>query len=423
MLTRILIVLVLVTTLTCVVSGCTQRSRCCCAYGVPAPVELETGPREGNIKVDTSLLAQGEREPLLIERLPIVGYRKLTAPECQCLAATNAPLSGVLEIEAQLACCDDGGLRKESDHAKGFRSTLARIRSIEVRNRASGEALETFYQLVEAEGKRDLLKLSVDEVESAIEEHKKLRDSGINVPIPRGSYQRQRTDLFVRRTKLIQTIDNLNGKLRFLLHLDERDTTPILPVTELTPRFEQIDVDLEIADGLASRPDLAALRLMRRGLNSDTMPIVQNAMQGVDPSFAALGPTTAIRLKLLARKQFAGEIGCRRGQLEQIYDERQRLAIEEIRQAAHAVEAAIQTVSLHTKKAASLREWREDLKELRKTGEVSPFEITNASLEILKAEGDLLQATSRWKISLAQLKEAKGELAAECNFTLPSNCR
>ncbi len=393
-------------------AGCRGDSCCQCPVAVTGPVDIEPRAPRGSLQVDASDLRPVDE----VESDRPAEYRHLTPDECQCLAAHSAPLASVMELERS-----SGSRHKSSgDAAQSFTRRLTRIRTVNERNRAAAEALKVYYQLAEAEGKRDLLAQSLAKIDDSIRQEGELRKQGIAAP-SRGALATERLGMLSARTKLDASISQLNGKLRVILHLDEHDLTPIWPKADLTMGDDGIDVDEAISEGLALRPDLAALRLMRDSVNADTLPVIQQSMQMMGATLSVGGKLKTHLLKPSARQAIQDEIHLRRRQLFQLYSDAERAATEEIRQAAIAVDTARRLVALSAEKANQLKSRNEDLKRLREAGEATPQEIARGSLDILTADADLLHDVIQWKLALAKLHEAQGQLAADCGYVAP--CR
>jgi outer membrane protein TolC len=345
------------------------------------------------------------------------GFRHLSESECQCLAADNAWLANLTELES---CCDDAA---DPCGPEALKRAILRCRIVDHRNRAAGEALEAYYRLAEAAAKKDLLQASGAEFEQANRHLRLLKERGMRIDLDDRQFDRRLLDLQADRAQLRLAIEQLNGRLRVLLNIDAYDVTPFWPEAELVCRPTSLNLEEEIATGLSMRPDLAGLRIMRRHLNRDTLDAARSMMQQADLS---LGGSPEKLCFLAWRKKEARlecELQMRYIQLVQLQEIRTKAAIEEIRQAVYAVEAQEQAVAAATEKAASLRERKVHLKQKMQANGVTYFDVVAAEQEVLQAEGILLQYVAEWKVALAKLRQAQGLLAFECGYSLPCAAR
>ena len=421
---RFVIIALIGTFVSVLATGCRNtQSHCHCAYQVPNPIDLERQSSREPIVVNASAVTSyHDLNRSIPGAPPSLEYRRLTAVDCQCLAAENSPLGVLLMMENQFIGRQAQQDRKSSKKATNIHRRVLNLRAIDERNRASGEALKAFYQLVEAEGQRDLLDRSIGELNNSIDNVKKIKDSGLELEVEQGDFERQRIDLVAKQVTADKTIQQLNGKLRFLLHLDAIDTTPIWPDVDLTPNTFAIDMEAAILEGLTTRPDLAALRLTRDTLDEETLPLARKSLRQIDMMFGIDSELPISLRKLFGRDDTAEEVNARRQQLSQVIYDRERAAVEEIRAAVFEVDASVRAIALSVQKINSLRSRRKDLQKMRGADLVTPFEISAVSLEILQAESMLLENVIKWKIALVKLRQTQGILPLECGFGMPGQC-
>jgi len=420
---RSVIIALIGTVLSVLATGCRNMPTCChCAYGVPGPIDLERQSIRDEMVVDASGVAPYSELRTLPGVPASAEYRRLTAVDCQCLAAENSPMAVLLLMENQFVGRQGHQNRKSSMRAANIHRRVLNLRSIDERNRTSGEALKTFYQLAEAEGKRDLVGRSIIEINKTIDNVSKIKDKGLEIDVDKGELERQRIDLVAKSVTVDMTIQQLNGKLRFLLHLDAVDTTPIWPDVDLTPNTFPIEMESAIIEGLTSRPDLAALRLTRDTLDEDTLPLARKSLRQIDMMFGMESQLPASLRRLIGRDDTTNEIRARRQQLSQVIYDRERAVVEEIRSAVLEIDAGVREIALAVEKINSLRSRREDLQKMRGANLVTPFDISSVNLDILHAESALLENVIKWKTALAKLRQTQGILPLECGFGLPGEC-
>jgi outer membrane protein TolC len=360
---------------------------------------------------------------------PVV-YRGLTGYQCQCLAAAASSLAKLHNTESEQAD-RDGFLHqlcgKKKDRAELQRAMSADL-ALEDQNRAAGTALELYYRLAEAEARADLLKASQDEVESALQQTRKIVEQNLRPRVELDTLLRQQLSLRSDEAQLQLSIDQANGELRQRLAVQvspgcER-IWPLGPF-ELNP--EPVDVDAAVSEGLALRPELVLLRRLLHDLDASTLPAARGVLQsinpllGADPRTQMSGPARLLSVfSLHSAKQ--KELAARRRQLEQYLHDREEAVAEEIRQAILTMAAHIRMGTLARERSQT---WEKKVKEVRERslqGLASFAEITATHVDWLKARGDVLHEVMAWNIARAKLKQAQGLLALECTSALGNSC-
>jgi outer membrane protein TolC len=342
----------------------------------------------------------------------------LLAEQCQCLAAANSSLGNLLAAESGGATAADMDRLGMAADASTRRNVLA-CRSVEERNRCAAAALRLFYLLAEAEANCDLLRQTIQETDHAIDYLRRLKERGLQVHMDDGPLQRQRLDLLDQWTQLEVSLRQMTAQLRALLGWDAGHQTPIWPAADLAVTAVPILAEAAVRDGLATRADLTAFRVLRAALDMDTLPAARSGISRLD---ALLGGSAGARRLLAARSGSLAdyaELQTRQTQLNQIVADRERSATEEILQAVRVVDLRLRQIALAQQKRDLWQRQLDRLREKRAADGVTAFDISTAQVELLRAESDLLHKVIAWRTAQVDLKEAQGLLAAECGYCLP----
>lgn len=354
-------------------------------------------------------VARGAVEPDLRglpEKLPPLpapaAYAALTAAEAQCYAVRAVPVAQLLDIKQ----------RAVPDHGKtaNLGSQLLLEAAAEARNKAAGEALEAFYQLVEAEGRLDLLTLSLNEVRDSLARAEELQAKGLRPAaepvVLRTGVAQLETDEGGVRVAIVQ----LNGKLRALLAICS--DAPIWPVAPLQVGPDAGCIDDAVETGLQHRPDIATLRLLSNNLSFHTLTLTQETLAAVNPG---LGPPSPMAQLLLAIVAPGRSLTTVRQQVATLRAESERQAAEEIRTRFRVVEQRLQIVSLMQQKVKLEEQHLAELEEKKAKGINVETDLGTQRLSVWKAKGDLLHEIVAWEIARVQLRQAQGLLHRGCD--------
>jgi hypothetical protein len=401
---------------------------CGCAGKNPCPsgcVPYYCGPEEppsevrltarGRLSTDVVGLHPPGRstEPVIVAPQQ---YRSLTDAEVQCLAAAHAPVANLLEMENNLSlradqnwCCGDG---RKSQLTRQVRS----YRILDERNKSAATALERFYQLVEAEYQRDAIDRSLQKADRALADLERLRQQGLPLPPDPTALVRQRLILADRLAQLELNLLQLQGDLR--RHLGTAADPPLWPTADLTIDWTAVNADAAVETGLAYRPDLAIVRLLRASLDRETLPIIRVALQHKD-STLGIPPGRQSPLCRMLKPHLEEELATRRGQLRRLYNEQAQAAELEIRSAAQSVESSLHQVAAAKETLESRQQRLRQMRELLELGKATSFEVLAAEVDELQADGELLHQIVALRIAQVKLKAAQGLLAIECGFSGP----
>jgi outer membrane protein TolC len=344
-------------------------------------------------------------------------YRALSAEECQCLAVRNAETANVLQEEHQ-------GQQHNADHLHAtstaerqrFYETVTGFAGEEVRNRRAGDALEAYYRLAEAEGRADLLRDALAELQAVIDRARDLQKRGVLGPEAAEAALRRWAESRGDQVELDVNIDQLNGQLKAMdgLASDVEPDYRIWPTDPLLVTGEDPDPKRSVAEGLARRPDLNLLRALAAGLDARTLPAATQALSTVSPLLG--GPAGGCKwLTDLAADILPcvknGAVETLRGQVDALLQARERQAAQEIATAARLVAARRVQARLASQRAELAGRKVKDLEERLSKGENVRTELTTARLDALKDRGDEVHAAANFMIACTRLKQAMGLLA------------
>jgi outer membrane protein TolC len=380
----------------------------------PAEALLGEAAERGTMNVDVSRVpSSADLDAAAVpEAAP---YVALSAEQAQCLAAANAPLANLGALDIPLASVLPSGRRANCD-AAAVKSDLLALRALDERNRAAGTALEMYYQLFEAEAGADALERSLAQLDEIIADVESLRAKGLKVPVDVNQLHIRRIELLDKQAEVRLALAKLNSGLRASLGVPAGDTRRFWPGDELTVDPQPIDVELAIAEGLATRPDLALVRMLAGTLSADTLPAVQSALQaaGMLSESGGMRRLWAPLARLFGSSRTSLELSTRAQQLQLLAVDSERAAAEEIRSAAHTVETRLRQTALAKETVESERLRLETLEKKRTLGEATPSEVLEARMSVIDAEHELVRTVTVWHIARAKLKQSQGLLAAEC---------
>jgi len=404
-------------------AGCAHHK--CCPQGsarqtqATAAETMTTLVERGQIAPDLTILSTPEALQQGRQAKPTpTKYRQLHAEQCQCLAAANCALANLLEEESKLGTSSAKGQRSASKPDAVMRRKMLAYRAVDERNHSAASALRTFYLLAEAESARDRLKESRGETKRMIEHLKSLKDQGLQVDLDDRLLERQRLDLLDQKRQSQLLVSQLNGQLRALVGLDADDETLIWPAADLTVTAGPVDEQAAVREGMAHRADIGMLRMMNDSLEVGTLPAARSELQQADPMLGS-SKRAGHLLGGANSSKHSAELQTRRTQLQQQLDDRTRTATEEIRQKARAVETRLQQIALAKQTRDVCADQLKRLEMKRDADGVTPFDISKARLELIRAESEQVHKVIAWKIAQVELKEAQGLLAAECGYNLP----
>jgi hypothetical protein len=337
-------------------------------------------------------------------------YHGLTEAECPCLAASASTLGNLLDQKAR-ASCQRNSLCPKAEKASEQARTVLHHAADEARNRSAGEAMESFYRLIEAEGRLPLVLLGLKELNESLKRAEELQAKGLRPPVEIVVIRKQLTDLRSDEVNVRIAILQLNARLKVLLGLTCGDYS-IWPLADLKVVPQEPDIDEAVCYGLHHRPDLALLEALAAGLDAGSSTLASQTLGGLNALLGEPPPSSCCACLLACLDCSKTESA--KQQVCTLLADRRRQATEEIRQAAGVVAYRVQLVILARQKVEEEQRRIRELEEKRAKGIDAEAELTTARLNLYKAQGELLREAMNWKIAGAQLRQAEGRLLEEC---------
>lgn len=398
------------------------------AVDVPPVFVAPLGAR-GDVAPDLTRLASFTDldEALKQERATRATYRKVSARDCQCLAVQGSSLGDLLDKKSN-ACveqCPQGHFRGKVSESTLVQQALLRDAALEARNRSAGTALALFFRLAESEGKLDVLKQSLGEIENALETGERMKAKGMQLGDDFEILRRRRVSALDGNIELELAIVRLNAELRYLLKLGpDDDSWRIWPDLDWQVVADPLDVTAAVALGLERRPELVLLRRLAASLDRENAPLVRGVL---GQAHALLGMScqantspSKILLSLLSSPQATDqevEALCRQVQTYRI--EREQDVAQEIRQDVMTVNARLRQIAVAREEVQG---WERRLDELKAKAErgMSTFpERTTIQLRRLEAQSVLIEKVVAWHTARVTLSQDQGLLIDGCG---PSAC-
>jgi outer membrane protein TolC len=366
-------------------AGCTS------AYpGAPCSNAILPTRGRGVVQPDLAALPPAPAVAQSLDRTNAL-YHELTEQECQCRAAQAG-------ISAQL-------LAMERKH--GSKQALLEAAASEARNREVADALETFFHLVEAEGRADLLARSLSEAAEVVAKAQEMKSKGLRPPPNLPELERQLSQVRGDSLTARLAIERLNSRLRTQLGLD--DDIPLWPVASLQVDPAVPPVAAAVQFGLENRPDLALLDTLSQG--GHTLAMAQQVLGAVNPFLNEQSPVP-FATSLLAC--VSGGKARVREQLQALREQRQRQAIEEIRLAVRSMALHLQLIEEMRQRTAGDQRRVQELEEKKGKGLGVEGDLSAARLQFYKSQGELLHEVTEWEIARVQLGRAQGLYKSGC---------
>ena len=341
--------------------------------------------------------------------------RMLTEQECKCLAASNASVPALLQMENWLSASADSRCMCTQGEPGMLQRRLRRLREIQLRNEAAKEALLRYYDLAEAEAGRFAACRSLALIERTIADVEQLADQGLLLNGTAQELRRRRLELQQQLAGIVVTADSLNRTLYYQLGLGDRQPFAIWPQLDLHLQVEVPPIDEAVATGLTMRAELNILRILRAELSGDTLPIARGVLQQTDPALG-IQPGKQSHICKLLNLHEEDELAIRDGQLRRLIQEREEQTSAEIQGYLTAVEVRAQQVLLAQTQVELAQQTVEDLQELQRLGRGTPLEASQAELRLYQLELEQISRFLAWKRARVELAAALGVLAAECGY-------
>lgn len=402
-------------------SGC----RCPSACRVPCTPTMpcvESYENVDSTPPDLLELVSAEAE-LIPLPAPEETFQLLSPGNCQCMAARNAPVANMIELERHWAKvvieCDT----KAVGENYCLDRDLLSLRANEVRNESAAAALTAFYQLAGLEAKQHFLLLAVDETTQTLERVENLRKKGIDLPegVDYGSIQSQLHDLKDSQFQLDYSRLQLNGQLQKLIDCPLNEYKFYWPEVYWDVDLVPVDAESELTYGLSNRSDLRGLQLVLCKMRKVTLPVGRAVLSYADGVIGSVEPRDGIRHWIRCCKCNDVEVPIRCRQLAMFYTDLEGKATAAIKSAAYNVTLQQERVISTRATVAKLREREQELTGKRNVANVAAFEISKARGDLYRAEIDLIEHVTALYLAKVELKRAQGVLAKECGI-IPQLC-
>lgn len=354
-------------------------------------------------------------------------YRSLTEAEVRTMAREASHAARRIEMESQIPVVTSETKHRRrhdsDDSSSAIESFLRQSRELTAageRAKAAGEAIATFYQLAEAEGRAELMRTGLTAFDNYRAEKAKSTLQGTRV-VPPSEFDlvqldQQRGQMLDTATLLRFQIQKLNIDLKKQTGLAGHTADRLYPTGDFAFDASPLDVQAMVRSAMENRQDLLLLRLAYYELNEDTLPAVRDQLRSV---IGILTPP-----KVLARPRIwlstAGErfghgkatdpalvqeLAVRRSQLFDLICEKERDAADQVRTAAAYQETASSLVATTNARAEALKKQVETLRS-KKSPVILEVPVV---LEWLKARGDVITAVMNWHQARVKLQAAQGK--------------
>lgn len=416
-----LLALTAIVSFSAVLMGCACPKGGCGVPGTPcAPCVNDLTVAEEELPTFVELTSAEALVPL---PAPTETYELLDEGMCQCRAATNLTAANLVELERYWAkiviSCDTKNVR---ENLCLDRDLLA-LRATGLRNQAAGSALKAFYQLAGLEVQKHYLQMGIDESRLTFDRINRLESKGIELPeeIDRSGIISQIAALEDQKLQLEFLRIQLNGQLQKLTGCPLDEHTFYWPQFDWQPDLSPVDVEGELAEGLATRSDLRGLGLVICQLEKNTLPVARGVLKFAESTVGTVEPQEGAIHWLRCRHCNDTELPVRCRQLAMFYSDTEQGATAEIKGAAYQIGLQQQRVVAAQQLLVDLEAQVSKLEETRDIDNVSVFEISAARAKVFDAQSKLMDQVVQLKIAKVSLREAQGLLAVECGFC-PTLC-
>ena len=401
--------------------GCRCPSGCC-VPGAPTMPCVESFEDIETTPPDFVELTSAESD-LFALPAPTETFQLLSPSTCQCMAATNAPVANMVELERHWAKvvieCDTEGVRKNYRLDRDLLSLHAN----EIRNESAAAALQAFYQLAGLEAQQHYLRLATEETSRTLDRINNLREKGVKLPdgVDYGAIETQLHDLTDKQFQLDYSRIQLNGQLQKLIDCPLNEYKFYWPDVFWEVDLVPVDVEAELTYGLSQRSDLRGLQLLLCKMERITLPVARAVLSYADGVIGSVEPRDGLIHVLRCCQCNKAEVPVRCRQLAMFYTDTEGKATAEIKSAAYGITLQQHRVATTRETVQKLRERERELSEKREVENVAAFEISKARGDLYQAEIDLIEHVTELYLSKVELKRAQGVLAIECGF-VPQLC-
>lgn len=335
-------------------------------------------------------------------------YLALTEARCRKLASAQSPAGKLLDQENRRPLV----VPHRHLHTVQAYSVEHAVRALiaeDARRDDAAQALKRFFDLAEAEAKRELLTKGLQSFDRLRQEAQKLRAAGLPAPSD--------DELVLRRGQLLLDLEQVEAGIKLLnLDLKARMGLPtdqdqfLWPMGEFAIDPKPIDPAGAVTFALEHRPDLRAHRELTSGMTEDLLPLAREVLgsrtgiRGVTRERLAATRLGAARRNQREQALLESEVQARRDQLAAALQDREAAVAAEVRAAVVSLESAGKRVALVQHR---VDHWQGKIESIMdKVGR--PAEVLQAELEWYRARGDLITEIMQWHRQRIQLTHAVG---------------
>ena len=296
------------------------------------------------------------------------------------------------------------------------------FRSLDHRNTAAADAATAFYRLAEIESLYSIVADTLRQLTEARQQAEQLREEALVENDVVEKLRRQQADAREKLSALLLKRIQLNGQLRTMLDCRLDSPLPYWPEANLHASAVTIDKDLEVSEGLATRPDLRALRLAWSRLDSTTLPIIRGVLGVADGSLGTVAAGGGRLRNLTEHRLVDHEVFARDEQLQLMLYNQEQAVTAEILSASWQIETAQRQVAIAAEKLESRRREVKLIEQQRETSRASALDLQAAQVFVHQATAEFVQSIVALRLAEVELKRAKGVLALECGFDWSPCC-
>ncbi len=300
---------------------------------------------------------------------------------------------------------------------------LLALHAYDHRNMTAALALEAFHQLAGLEAQKHYLILAAEETGRTLDRLDRLKEQGLSTPdeFDRTDVAKQLNELETKKVEVDFLRIQLNGQLQKLTGCPLDETTFFWPQADWEPQLAPLDVEEELATGLATRADLRGLHLTLCNLTKTTLTVARGVLKFADSTVGSVEPQDGWIHVARCYRCNQHEVPVRRRQLALFVDHSEQSATAEIKGAAYRIGLLQQRVVIAQKIREEQQRRLDELRDTRDINDITIFEISSARGQLYEAESKLIEEVTALRIAYVQLRRAQGVLALECGFE-PTLC-
>jgi len=394
--------------------GCRTPAKPVLVSASPVAIPVPTPPLELPVAKITPFEPEYKTLPFLDTKAAMAGERKpprgIEESTVIAFAAKRSTTATLLELENALPIPNPS-----AELLKELRTLLA----AEARNRSVGEALGSFYQLADADGRAELLRQSLQRLNELRAVAAKAKAEGARIPVEPEELDQQKGQTLGILGQAELGANLLEIDLLRRLGLPGQSEERLRPTGKFDLEWPPQMQHEAVAKALKGRAELQALRLLHAKLSAENLPSIREYLRGAGSTIGPVVPKIPLVrqafLKQIAKVEAeaacsaAAEVEVRRQQLFLLIEEKERVTADEVRAALLAVEEQYRQVGLSRGRAEQSIAKLAELKRQTK----GPFLELPAEIEVLRARADVLAAVMGWHQARVKLATAQGQYSGK----------